>query len=132
MKDLKIWIGLLVLFLSGVSVGAFGTWIIAERRIMESFAHDRPPFHQAVMRRLSRDLNLDDSQRPRIEKIVIQTQEELRALRESTLPERHRIMERSLGAMKLELSPEQQKKLEEIHEKVEERRGRKGRGRRGE
>jgi Spy/CpxP family protein refolding chaperone len=117
-----------VLFVSGVCVGAFGTWIVAEKRIMESVTHDQPPFHQAIMRRLTRELSLDDTQRQRIEKIVIQTQEELRVLRESTRPERRRIMERSLEAMKVELSPEQQKRLEEIHRKMEERRGRKGRG----
>ncbi len=126
MRDIKIWIGLTVLFLSGVCVGVFGTWILTERRILDSVVHDRFPNHQAVTRRLARELDLDESQRRHVEKVVLQTQEELRALRERFRPERRRIMERSLEAMKQALSPEQQKKLEEIHRKLEERRGRRG------
>lgn len=132
-RDFKLWLGLVALFISGVCVGAFGTWIIAEKHIMESVVHERFPAPQAVTRRLVRELNLDDAQRQHIESIVMHTHEELKALRDRVRPERRRIMEQSLQAMKAGLTPEQQRKLEEIHKRFEDRRTHKGRGgRRGE
>ncbi len=122
MKDLKLWLGLFALFLSGVCVGALGTWMIAEQRLMDSFSLERPAFHEAIMRKLTRGLDLNESQRREIGKIVCRTQEELRGLRDRTRPERDEIMRRSREAMKVELSPDQQAKLEKLHKKLEERR----------
>ncbi len=122
MKDLKLWLGLFALFLSGVCVGALGSWMIAEQRVMDSFSLERPAFHQAVMRKLTRELGLNESQRQEIGKIMCRTQEELRALRDRTRPERDEIMRRSREAMKVELSPDQQTQLEKLHKKLQERR----------
>jgi hypothetical protein len=114
-------------------VGAFGSWIVAEQRVIESVAQDRPPFQRAVMRKLTRELGLDEDQRQRVGRIVCQAHEEMRALHERTRPESAQILRRSFDAMRAELSPDQQKRLEEIQKKLEERRGRKHPGgRRGE
>ena len=122
MKDLKLWLGLVALFFSGVCVGALGTWIIAEQRLLSSFTHERPPFHGFITRKLTRELGLNELQQREIGKIVCRTEEELRDLRERTRPERDEIMRRSREAMKVELSPEQQTRLEELHNKMEARR----------
>jgi hypothetical protein len=103
-------------------MGALGTWIIAEQRLISSFTHERPPFHGFIMRKLTRELDLNELQRREIGKIVCRTEEELRDLRERTRPERDEIMRKSREAMKVELSPEQQTRLEELHNKMETRR----------
>jgi hypothetical protein len=127
-KDLRLWLGLLALFVTGICVGALGTWIFAEQRVIESFTHEEPPFHRAIMRKLTRALDLDQAQRERVGKIVCSTQGELRALRERIRPERDEIIKRSREAIIVELSPEQQTKLQEIYRRMEERRGRRGHG----
>jgi hypothetical protein len=127
-KDLKLWIGLLALFLSGVCVGGVGTWLIAEQRIIDSLTHERPPFHRAIMRKLSRELDLSENQRERVAKIVCRAQEELSALRESIRPEREEIMQRSRETLKVELSPQQQQKLDELYKKLERHRSKQGSG----
>jgi Spy/CpxP family protein refolding chaperone len=121
-KNLKLWLGLLALFLSGVCVGGLGTWMIAEQRLVSSFAQERPPFHSFIVRKLARELGLNEVQRREIEKIVYRTEEELRDLSERTRPERDEIMRRSREAMKVGLSPEQQTRLEELHGRMEARR----------
>ncbi len=122
MKDLKLWLGLLALFFSGVCVGALGTWMIAEQRLVSSFTQERPPFHRFIMRKLTRELDLNEHQRREIGKIVCRTGEELRELRERVGPERDEIMRRSREAMKVELSPEQRNRLDELHSRMEARR----------
>lgn len=131
MKDMKLWLGLLVLFLSGVCVGGLGTWMIAEQRVMDSLTREPQPFHKAIMSKLTRELDLNESQRARIAEIVSNSQDELAALRERLRPEREEILRRGREALKAELSPEQQAKFDEIHRKMEERRSKMGRGRRG-
>lgn len=128
MKDLKLWIGLLALFFSGVCVGGVGTWMIAEQRVIDTLTHERPPFQRAIMRKLTRELGLNESQREHVAKIVCRTQEELVALRERIRPEREEIMQRSRENMKTELSPEQQQRLDELHRKLEKHRSTKGHG----
>jgi hypothetical protein len=123
--------GLLALFLSGICVGGLGTWMIAEQRVLETLTHEPQPFHKAIMRKLTRELDLSESQRVRIAEIVSNSQGELASLRERIRPEREEILRRGREALKAELSPEQQNKFDEVYRRMEERRSRMGHGRHG-
>lgn len=131
MKKVKLWSGLIALFVSGVLLGAVGTWHLAEHRAIENFVRERPMLPRFVLRGLDRELRLSEEQRARVEPIVCRTFRELMALRELGKPERERILQEGMEAMKAELSPEQQEKLEALHERLKARRERGGPGPRG-
>ncbi|HOV87493.1 MAG TPA: hypothetical protein PLM79_14100 [Syntrophobacteraceae bacterium] len=115
MKRWKLWVGLVSLFLSGMVAGALGTVVISEHMALEVLV-GRGPIVEKVLKKLSRELSLTESQRERIAEIVCRTHKELTALRERNKPERDEIMGRSREAMKAELSAPQQKKLDEFFE----------------
>lgn len=131
MKKLKLWAGLMALFCSGVLIGVAGTWHIVENRAIEHLTRERPRLPKFIMRKLDRELGLNDSQRARIETIVCRSFEELLTIRDRERPERERIILQSIEAMKAELSPEQQRKLDALHEKLKAHRARRDRGRDG-
>jgi hypothetical protein len=130
-KKFKLWGGLLALFCSGVFMGALGTWRIAEYKTFEHFTRDRPRVPKLIMRKLDRELGLSDAQRQQVEQIVCQAHRELLAFRDQTRPDRERIIQQSIDAMKIELSPEQQKKLDELRERLKNRRSRAEIGQKG-
>jgi Spy/CpxP family protein refolding chaperone len=121
-KKLKLWTGLLALFLSGCFIGAMGAWMAGEYHIMNVLHHDRGDIPRIIIDKLTRELDLNESQKARITEIVCRTHAELMDLHRRTQPEREQILERSTLQMKAELSPEQQKKLDALHQEMEERR----------
>lgn len=131
MKRFKLWGGLAALFFSGVLMGVLGTYHFAEMRVLDSLVRERPRAPKLIMKKLERELGLSEVQRVRIEAIVCSAHRELRAHRERLRPDRERILQASMDAMKAELNPEQQKKLDDLHERLEARRHREERGRRG-
>jgi hypothetical protein len=123
-KKFKLWAGLFALFCSGVLVGGLATWHIAEFKAFESLIRERPRAPKFIMRKLDRELRLNDTQRKRIEAIICRTHQELLAVRDRLRPDRERILQQSIDAMKAELTPEQQKKLDELHERLKAHRSR--------
>jgi hypothetical protein len=121
-KKFKLWAGLLALFCSGVLLGALLSWRIAEDKAVEKLTREQPRVPKFIMSKIDRELGLNDVQRKRIEEIVCRTHRELLAFRESTKPDRERIIQQSVDAMKAELSPEQQKKLDALRERIKARR----------
>ncbi len=127
MKKLKLWAGLTALFVSGVLLGALGTWHLVEYKAIELMTRERPRAPKLIMRKLKRELGLNEDQKARIEAIVCQTFEELSTIRDRERPERERVLQQSIDAMKQELSPEQQRKLDGLYEKLKAHRERGGR-----
>jgi len=117
-KKFKLWGGLLALFCSGVLMGAFASWRIAEYKAIEYLTWEKPRAHKSIMGKLDRELELSDIQRKRIEEIVCLTHRELLDFRDRIRPDRERIIQQSIDAMKAELSPEQQKKLDALRERT--------------
>ncbi len=118
MKKLKLWAGLTALFVSGVLLGALGTWHLVEYKAIELMTRERPRAPKLIMRKLNRELGLNDAQKARIEAIVCQAFEALSTIRDRERPERERVLQQSIDAMKQELSPEQQRKLDGLYEKL--------------
>jgi hypothetical protein len=121
-KKFKLWGGLLALFCSGVLLGVLASWRIAEDKAIENLTREHPRVPKSVVRKLDRELALSDTQRKRIEEIVCRTHRELLAFRDRIKPDRERIIQQSIDAMKAEISPEQQKKLDALREKIKLRR----------
>ncbi len=122
MKKFKLWGGLFALFCSGVFLGLQVSWRIAEDKAIENLTREQPRVFKSIIRKLDRELALSDTQRKRIEEIVCRTHRELLAFRDRIRPDRERIIQQSIDAMKAEISPEQQKKLDALRERIKSRR----------
>jgi hypothetical protein len=120
-KKMQLWAGLLILFLSGVLIGSLGSWVIMDRTTREVQVRPRPVVEK-VMKKLTRDLDLSDQQKERVEEIVCRAYGDLTEIRNRSRPEKEEIFHRSIAEMKAELSTEQQEKLDDLLERVEKRR----------
>ena len=123
MNKLKLVAGVILIFLVGALTGALGTGIYFKNR-MERFSAGGPPPRLRkvlVMKRLSKELDLTEQQRHAFEKIVEESEVKILALRRQYLPEIKAIMDRSFELMKDKLNSKQQKRLEELKERLENR-----------
>lgn len=121
MKRWKIILSIALIFIAGFLAGWLGS---------RSYGNIRHPFHRhsteertrSIMKRLDDKLDLTDAQWAGMEVIVRQTQEQAGKIFKDQSEKVHALMERDMEEFKKILNPNQQKKLEELHRKFEERR----------
>ena len=119
MKKLKLGVGILLVFILGALTGSLGTKIYFKHRIGQLVKTGAPPIMtHFLMRKLSHELDLTETQQREIEKIVDQSALELQDFRRKCQPELEKIIDRSFGLIKEKLDDEQKKRLEELHEKL--------------
>ena len=113
---LKIIAGILVVFLLGTIIGALGTGVFVVHRIRR-FTKGGPTLQKTwFMKRLTRRLRLTDAQQPEVANILDQTEEEINEFMQKSFSEFAEIMQRRNAQLKEILTPEQQKKLDEMFE----------------
>ena len=118
MTQQRLWIGLMVLFLAGIVTGVAGTTLYWQ------YEHDRrseqgPAAKQErLMKKLIHDLSLDTAQEAAIKPIVDRTHKNLLRLRFQHQPEVERILMEGMADMRTSLSPEQQRKLDELYARL--------------
>ena len=118
---IKVIAGVLVVFLLGVVIGVLGTGIFIRHGIRK-FTQREPGTHRTFfMRRLSRELKLTQAQKPDVEKIVAEADVEIHEFIQQSRFEFTEIMQRRNAQLKEILSPEQQKKLDEMLERIQKR-----------
>lgn len=130
----KAIVAALVLFFAGVLSGVMGQRLIEARQATQPPSNKRPfpggppmPWtgvRMSFMERLTKDLELTPDQAKKIDQIIKSSQERLRALWEPVAPKARAEMTNSHAAISAVLTPEQQKKMEELFK-------RRGPGRRG-
>jgi len=121
MKKWKLWTGIILLFLAGVCIGVIGTGLYV-RHLVESVLQEGPPaVGRLVTGKLSRELDLSDSQQVAVGKAVGETQRRLHELRHRHWPETDRILTDGIEQIKPDLTPEQQKKLDALYDRLKER-----------
>ena len=118
----KVIFATLVIFVSGLVVGS----LVAKKKLLATPASH--PFHGALtnpppslwhqqqkdfLRRLDSELTLSHEQHTKIEKILKESQERTKAIREKVAPEMREELKKVRTQIKGELLPEQQKKFEE-------------------
>jgi Spy/CpxP family protein refolding chaperone len=114
---LKVIAGILVVFLLGTIIGALGTGVFVMRK-MRQFAKEGPALQKAwFMKRLTRRLDLTEAQQPEVANILDQTEEEINEFMQKSFSEFAEIMQRRNAQLKEILTPEQQKKLDEMSER---------------
>ena len=122
MNRLKLAVGIILVLLVGALAGSLATGMYQKQR-MEKFAGGGPSPHlrKAFVNRLADKLDLTEKQRVEIEKIVKESQAKIFAIRRQYLPEIREINDQSFSLIKEKLNPEQQKKMEVLHEHLKTR-----------
>lgn len=134
MKNWKLWVGVLVIFASGIAIGFSLGGVHTRRTVEHIFSDEHHRSQEFIVKKLTRELNLTESQREYVEKVLCRTHAKLFRIRQERLPEIKGIIESGIVEMKQQLSPEQGRKLDEFYAKARkrweharERRGRNGR-----
>lgn len=127
MQKWKIIAGLLLVFVLGALTGALSTGMVLKRQ--HPFFRSAPEGRKAfIMKRLSRKLDLSEDQKVRIEAIIDRVQSEtFKQMREGRRFMREHL-EKGFAEIRKELTPDQQRRFDEM--KAERERRWKERGRR--
>jgi hypothetical protein len=131
MKGWKAVAGVVLVFLLGVAAGGIGVYRY-HRKAFDRFARGGPEMvSEYFVRRMSRQLDLDPSQKERIEAVVRRTADEAREARQQFRPRMEEIFEKGRREIRAELRPEQQRRFDEIESERRNRRDRWRGGMRG-
>ena len=122
MNKLKVWAGIVLVFLLGALAGSLATGIYFKHRIERFSKGERPPIKAVLMKKFSHELDLTESQRVEMEQILDQLQAKLLDLRRKHRPEFERLFDHSFGSIREKLNSEQKKRLDEIREELRRRR----------
>jgi Spy/CpxP family protein refolding chaperone len=128
MAKWKIWVALLVLFVSGVLIGSVGTRMYVRHKLSGIFSRERPPIQNMFVRRLTREIDLTREQRQEIEQVASRAAEKFHELRSEHRSQAEALFDQSASEIKKHLSPEQQEQFDELRKRM---RARHKRGRRG-
>ncbi len=113
--------GLVLVFLSGLVTGSIGTNLCLKHKFAGAWRGGPAAIRQSIVNRLTKELDLTKPQQIEIEKMVGEAQSKWLKIRVQHQPEINEIVENCVAQMKTELSTEQQKKLDIIHERVKKR-----------
>ena len=100
----------------GVLSGAVGMGLYVKHK-MKPVRHDPKARRTFVIEKLARRLDLKENQIPKIEKIL----DELDQRRQEYRQDIRKMRTKSISQMKNELTPEQQRKLDQLHQEWENR-----------
>lgn len=118
MKKWRMWTVIAIVFISGAVVGSGVTGFYVKHRVRGILHGDPSAVKIMIMKELTDELKLTPDQQGEIAGIVERTQLRVRELRMQYRPRMDAIINDGFADMKKGLSPEQQKKLEELHEKM--------------
>ena len=117
MTKIKLAAGIILLLLLGAVAGSVGTGIYIRHRI-EHIGPPKPHKAHFLLRKLSRELDLTETQQVEIGKILEESHTEITALRRKFVPEIKEITDQSFARIKKKLNKEQKQKLDKLHGKL--------------
>ena len=112
MKGWKAVAGVVLVFLLGVAAGGVGVYGFHRHRMDRFFRGEPGACSGFLIHRLSRELDLDASQKTRVEAIVRRSEEEMRALRQQFRPQFEEILAKGRQEIRAELRPDQQQRFD--------------------
>lgn len=121
MKKWKIWLGLMLVFLSGLGIGSISTKIYIRHKFAGSWQRGPEAIKKSIVGRLTKELGLTKDQQIETEKIVGEALSKWLKIRAQYQPEIDAIVENCVAQMKTRLTFKQQKILDIIHERVKKR-----------
>ena len=122
MNKLKVWVGIVLVFLLGALAGSLATGTYFKHRIERFSKGGRPPIKAVLMQKFSHELGLTETQRVEIEGILDQLQAKLLDLRRKHRPEFEKLFHHSFGLIREKLNTEQKKRFDEIREDLRRKR----------
>lgn len=123
MKNFKAVMGILLIFLLGAACGAIVTHVVHQER-QEAFLHGDPAAREAaIVKRLTRKLDLDQRQQEQVKAIIHENHVAMQEVRRKNRPQIEAILEQGQKGINALLRPEQQVKFQQIiAERKEQRR----------
>jgi len=121
MNKMKVISGILVIFLLGAIVGTLITRMIYENRVDALASGEAQARETAIINRLNKHLDLDETQRVQIRNIIHGMREELRDIYQQVRPQTLLVREKHREKIKQILRPEQKAKYEKIITESKER-----------
>jgi hypothetical protein len=126
MKNGKIILGIILVFVLGVLCGLLSSHIMNRYRIESILSGKGQSREEFIFRKLDHKLGLDAGQKDQIRAIIHETHEEIRTLRNRFKPQTEAIIANSQARISLLLNPEQRKKYEQMIAERRERNREKG------
>ncbi len=136
MNSWKVILATVVIFAAGVLTGGIVTWELQQANLMRRPRLNRPQpaspggLRFEFLRRAQRELDLSVEQRERVDKMLKESQERMRGIMEPVSPQVRAEMQRTKEQFRNVLTPEQQKRFDELLRKPqhprEQRRPQKG------
>lgn len=114
MKNWKVIVGVLGVFLLGTLAGGLVTVRFVQKRAQRGFAAGFPRAAEFAARRLDRELRLDADQRRQVQAELQDAQRELRATYVRVRPELGKILSDSNQKIRAVLRPDQQETFDRI------------------
>lgn len=121
MKHWKLWIGISLVFILGCLAGALGAGYYYKSHVQKVFQN---PGRRTgiIMERLTRKLDLSDMQKEEVSTIVKKIQERSTDRHKVHREEMRAIFNEGISQIRKSLTPEQQEKLDQFQQKMEEKR----------
>jgi len=126
MKSWRLFGGIALVFVLGVTAGSAATFYYHEYRTTRSF-QDPVARKARILKRLTKDLDLSPEQQREFSGLIDQFTHEREALDQHIRSEIRESLDSGFLRMKEKLNPEQQRKLEELRDRHEERMKHRGR-----
>lgn len=123
MNKIKVSVAVILIFILGVLAGSLGTQAFIKYRISKFMKRGHEARAEFIIERLSHVLELTDSQRAEIEKIIIETQKKLAEIEGQFRPRIQALMDDDFKQIRTLLNDDQKRKLDEFHEHLKERKG---------
>jgi len=120
-KRWRIWSGVTVVFVCGLLVGNVVTTAYDDHKQQQKWQEGLSGLKPRVMKYLTRELHLSLEQQQTIAPILSQAEAELLRLRVAQQPHVETTVTRTMDALKVQLSLEQQHKLEELNQRLHQR-----------
>jgi hypothetical protein len=125
MKRWKVWLGVAIIFVSGLVIGSLGTGVVVglsvKRLVHRVSVGDTSIITRMVMIKMRRDLRLRRSQRRQIRPLVAAVVERISRLHQALRPKIEQEIARAVIAINRYLTPRQQRRFKERLERLRHR-----------
>jgi Spy/CpxP family protein refolding chaperone len=119
MKHWKLWAGITLVFILGLSVGSIGSNIFYGHGFSHFGHKDAAERNAEVLERFRKDLSLTDPQATRVKAIIAQMETQRTEYFRKSRTELKAITESGFALIRLELTPEQQKLFDDYQARME-------------